>query len=358
MGDNVENMIRRVSVSPEMSIKESLRKIDESGIGNLFVCGHDGELLGSLTDGDVRRRILETGDLMEPIERCYNRNPVYLNEGRYDIQKVRSLMLEKTIEALPVVDETKKIVKILFWKEVFQGEKVFREKIDVPVVIMAGGKGKRLDPFTRILPKPLIPIGEKPMIEVIVDNFVRQGAEKFFVTLNFKGDMIKLYFDSIEKNYKLGYIREDEFLGTAGSLKLLPADIGERFIVSNCDVIVKAEYKDLIKFHDKNKNLLTVAGAIHYHKIPYGVIRFGKDGKIQSIQEKPELDLTVNSGVYVVSKEAVELIPEGKRFDMTDLIQALLSAEKNVGVYPVMQSNYIDVGQWEEYKNHINELGI
>lgn len=354
----MENIIRNVSVSPEMSIKDSLRRIDESGIGNLFVCGRDGELLGALTDGDVRRRILETGNLLEPIECCYNRHPVCLQEGGYDLQKVKTLMLDKTIEALPVIDEDRKIVKILFWKEVFQEEKICREKIDVPVVIMAGGKGKRMDPFTKILPKPLIPIGEKPMIEVIIDNFTRQGVGKFFVTLNFKGDMIKLYFDSIEKEYSLNYIREEEFLGTAGSLRLLPADIGERFIVSNCDIIVKAEYSDLLKFHDKNKNMLTVAGAIHYHKIPYGVIHFGKDGKIEAIQEKPELDFTVNSGVYVVSRQAVELIPKGKRFDMTDLIQVLLAEKMNVGVYPVLQSNYIDVGQWEEYKSYINKLGI
>jgi dTDP-glucose pyrophosphorylase len=352
----MNGIIEKYTVRPEMSIKETFKKIDESGIGNIFVCAPDGVLLGSLTDGDLRRRILQAGDLQEMVEHCYNRDPIYLVEGGYVGEDVRELMLGRTIEVIPVVDRDKIIIDVLFWKDVFLEERDFYGKTDVSVVIMAGGEGKRLDPFTKILPKPLIPIGEKPMIEIVIDRFVKQGVKNFYITLNYKGDMIRVYFDSLKKGYSVKYIWEEEFLGTAGSLKALPSGVGGTFLVSNCDIVVKADYSDFIRFHENSKNILTVAGSIYHHKLPYGVIHFGKEGKIENIQEKPELDFTVNTGVYVLSRDAVKFIPEGKKFDMTDLIQELLKKNENVGVYPVSQSSYIDVGQWDGYKSHVEKM--
>ncbi|MBN1405551.1 MAG: nucleotidyl transferase, partial [Candidatus Omnitrophica bacterium] len=175
----------------------------------------------------------------------------------------------------------------------------------------------------------------------------------FYVTLNHKGEMVKVYFESTAKPYAINYIKENEYLGTAGSLKLLPNRIEDTFIVSNCDIIVNADYEDLLEFHRKNKNLLTVVGSIQHYKIPYGILHFEKHGRIKSIQEKPEFDFTVNTGVYVLSKEAVNFIPKNKHFDMTDLIGKLLKNNEKVGVYPISEKSYMDTGQWEEYKKHI-----
>lgn len=352
----MEDLINRISINPKTLIKESLKKIDESGIGNLFVCDNNGSLLGSLTDGDIRRRILQTGNLQEEIVHCFNRNPVYVMDGNYTQEEVKDLMLKRTIEAIPVINNDEKIVGVLFWKDIFQGKTFLPNKIDVPVVIMAGGKGERLNPFTKILPKPLIPVGEKPIIEIIIDRYVKYGVNKFYVTLNYKGEMVKIYFDSIEKTYDIEFVREDHYLGTAGSLKLLTHSIGETFIVSNCDIIVEVNYSDLMKFHNKNRNVLTVVGSITHHKIPYGIINFKKEGRISNIQEKPELDFMVNTGVYVLSREIIDFIPEGVNFDMTDLIDEVLRQKKNVGVYPVSQKSYMDIGQWEEYKKHFEKF--
>jgi NDP-sugar pyrophosphorylase family protein len=170
--------------------------------------------------------------------------------------------------------------------------------------------------------------------------------------------MVKIYFESEKNDFELDYIWEKKFLGTAGSLKLLPPAIGDTFIVSNCDVMVKADYSDLLRFHSENNNLLTVVGSIYHHQIPYGIINFEKEGKIKHIQEKPEFDFIVNTGLYIMSSKVLGFIPENKRFDMTDLIRVLLESKKDVGVYPISQKSYVDVGQWEGYKRAIDELGL
>ncbi len=354
----MRDIVSKIRISPEASIKEALKKIDEAGLAILFVCGRDGSLLGSLTDGDIRRKVLKGGNLQEKITNCFNRKPAFVVENNYTTEDVKALMLDRTIEVIPVVDNMNRIADILFWKDLFEKDSVSGRKINVPLVIMAGGKGERLGPFTKILPKPLIPIGEKPIIEIIIDKFRQHGVKQFYITLNYKGEMIKAYFESIKKECYIEYVWEKEFLGTAGSLKLMPLHLEDTFIVSNCDIIVNANYEDLLNFHQENQNVLTAMGSIQHHRIPYGVIHFEKKGKVKNIQEKPEYDLTVNTGVYVLSKKVFDLIPENEYFDMTDLMQVLLDRGENVGVYPVSQKSYVDIGQWEEYKKAIEDLGL
>ncbi|MFA5292238.1 MAG: nucleotidyltransferase family protein [Phycisphaerae bacterium] len=353
-----KEILLKVKISSDASIKSALKKIDQAGLAILFVCDKEDKLEGVITDGDIRRQILKDGDLTQKIEICCNRSPVVFKKGKYTLEQARKTMLEKTIEVIPVLDENNYIVDLLFWRDLFEDESKHIKKIDVPVVIMAGGKGTRLEPFTKILPKPLMPIGEKPAIRIIIDRFNRYGVNHFYVTLNHKGEMIKVYLESAQNDFDVDYIWEEQFLGTAGGLKLLPLTIGDTFIVSNCDVIVKADYSDLLRFHNDSRNLLTVVGAIYHHQIPYGVINFEKEGKIKHIKEKPEFDFTVNTGMYVMSSKVLEFIPKDKNFDMTDLVAVLLDSKKNVGVYPVSEKSYVDIGQWKEYREAIDKLGL
>jgi NDP-sugar pyrophosphorylase family protein len=265
-------------------------------------------------------------------------------------------MITKKIEAVPVVNEKKQVVEVLFWSEIFKDspQKASNAKLGVPLVIMAGGKGTRLDPFTKILPKPLIPIGEKPIIELIIDRFMSFGVDTIYISINYKGEMIKSYFDYQENmTAKIRYLNEKEFLGTAGSLKLLPDEVSGTFIVSNCDIIVDADYHDVVRHHVTSGNALTLVGSIQHYQIPYGIIQFNSGGIVEKIVEKPEYDLTVNTGIYVVERETLKYIPDGKLFHVTDLINKLLGEKKQVGVYPVSEKSYIDLGQWEEYKKAI-----
>ena len=207
-------------ITPQTSVKQAMRRMAEIGEKGLFVIDASGKLVGSLSDGDIRRYILKGKGLNEKVKDVYNPNPRFIHEG-YDIEKVKRLMLDKRIESVPVVDHQGKVKDMLVWGEVFDGKlPKHKEPLNTPIVIMAGGKGTRLDPFTRILPKPLIPIGDKPVIELIMDKFNAHGICKFYVSINHKARMIKSYFEESGSKYVIKYIEEKEPLGTAGSLQL------------------------------------------------------------------------------------------------------------------------------------------
>jgi NDP-sugar pyrophosphorylase family protein len=274
--------------------------------------------------------------------------------GGYD--EARRIMLERKISVLPVVDSSGRLVDYMSWPDVF-GEKALKERtIDVPVVIMAGGKGTRLDPFTKILPKPLIPIGDKPIVENIMDRFHEYGVRDFYLTINYKGEMIKSYFDNTETPYSVNYVSEEKFMGTAGSLRLLPESFPDTFILSNCDVVIEADYSSIVEFHGRKGNTLTIVGSMQHYKIPYGVIKLEKDGTLGTITEKPEYDLMVNTGLYVLDRSVLDLIPEGREFHMTDLISSVMEEGGRVSVYPVSEGSYMDVGQWDEYKRSMERM--
>ncbi|UCB46317.1 MAG: NTP transferase domain-containing protein [Spirochaetota bacterium] len=346
--------MKEIFVHKDITIKDALKKFDETARKVLIVVDERNLLLGALTDGDVRRHILKGGNLDDVIEGVYNDDPVFLYHP-WNIKDMKELMLTKRIEAVPIVNDEKVITDVLFWSDVFKDSfRMPARKIDLPVVIMAGGKGTRLDPFTRILPKPLIPIGDKPVIEIIIDRFIGYGVKDFYVSINYKGEMIRTYFDYLEdKNYMVNYIQEATYSGTAGSLRLLPANFPQAFILTNCDIIVDADYYDVLQFHKTNRNCVTVLGSIQHHVIPYGIVEFEKKGVVNRVVEKPEYDITINTGVYVIERKAIGYIPKNKMFHVTDLINLLLRKGKRVGVYPVSEKAYIDIGQWEEYRKTI-----
>jgi dTDP-glucose pyrophosphorylase len=346
----------KLTISPDTTVKDALRQIDQGAEKILFVVDEAGLLLGVLTDGDIRRYILGEGQLTGGIEACINRSPIYLKEG-YQRDTAKKLMLEHKIAVMPVVDESRVLVDYISWEKLF-GEALIaeRKKAGVPVVIMAGGKGTRLDPFTKILPKPLIPIGDKPIVELIMDKFHAYSVTDFYLTVNYKAEMIKSYFDNTDTGYNIHYIWEKEFLGTAGSLRLLPEGFTKTFIVSNCDIIIEADYADLVDFHKKNGYYLTVVGSVQHYRIPYGIMEFEEGGFLKTITEKPEYDLVINTGLYVLEDKALRYIPEKGTFDMTDLIGRLLAEGRSVGVYPISEKSYTDIGQWEEYSENFKRF--
>lgn len=352
------NQIDLFLVPKEISVKEAMRQMDKAGERILFVVDDGKKLIGSLSDGDIRRWVLKEGSLTAPIEKVFRRSPVILAEN-YRMDDAKEIMLKKKLQGIPIVDKQNRITQILFWEEVFDKEAVHAKgKIHIPVVIMAGGKGSRLDPFTRILPKPLIPIGDKAIIEIIMDKFCQYGVNEFYISISHKARMIKAYFDEINASYKIHYVEEDKPLGTAGALKFMGEKVQTDLFVSNCDIIIEADYLEILKFHKKKNYDMTMIGSFRHFTIPYGICTIANGGRLLGIKEKPEYDYLVNTGMYVLKRDTLALIPQDKCFDITNLIDKLLKNNGSIGVFPIDAKSWIDIGQWEEYHKSMRNFKI
>lgn len=349
--------IAKLLIKSHVSIKEALKQMDVAGEKILFVVNERNGLLGSVSDGDIRRWILKEGSLQEKVAQIYNGHPKATQKS-YSLASIRETMIASKIEALPVVDHDNIITDVLLWNDVFSSEARPRvADLDVPVLIMAGGKGTRLDPFTKILPKPLIPIGDKPIVELIMDQFSEFGCKEFYLTLNYKGKMIQSYFDYADCKYDIKFIWEESFLGTAGSLRLAVPTINARHIfVSNCDILIKADYANIYEFHVNNNYDVTVIGSMQHVSVPFGVLEVKNGGHLENIVEKPEYDFLANTGMYLVKKGVAEIVPPNTKFDFTELLIKVKEAGGRVGVYPVSQQSWIDIGQWQEYQSALKKL--
>lgn len=346
-----ENLI----VDENISIREAIKKLDICAKKILLVL-EGVKLKAVLTDGDIRRWILKNGDLEVPIKLIMNSNPVYLHVD--DKNKAKDLMKKNFIEAIPLVNEDKVLKSIIFWNDESEKKLNYFKKIENPVVIMAGGKGARLYPYTKILPKPLIPIGETPIVERIINKFTEYGCNDFYLTVNYKKNMIKSYFNDLERGYNISYVEEDKPLGTGGSLYLLKGVINKTFFVSNCDVLIDANYSDILRHHKDKGNKITMVTSLKHFTIPYGVIYLNEDEKVREIVEKPELTYLVNTGMYVIEPEAINDIPENQFYNLPDLYEYYMKLGEKVGVYPISEGAWMDMGQIDEMKDMITRLGV
>ena len=336
------------------TIREAFKKMCK--MNNKFILvSRDGKIIGIVTDGDFRRAIWEAVPFDSSIKAISNLSFVFFGPD-YTSKDIRDTFTAKNIMQIPIIRDGV-LLKVLTKDEIEDKEQdISNEKLDAPVVIMAGGKGTRLDPFTRILPKPLIPIGNDPIIGIIMKEFSKIGMRKFYLTLNDKSKMIQAYFHDHSLDYDINFINEEKPLGTAGSLKLINFKNVSSLVVTNCDIIIKDDYYKIFKYHAENKNDITLVGSLQHFKIPYGVCKIENGGRLKSIMEKPEYDYLSNTGFYVLTKNILKLIPKNKYFDMTDLINRAIKENFKVGVYPVSDRSWLDIGQWEEYKKALNAL--
>jgi NDP-sugar pyrophosphorylase family protein len=273
------------------------------------------------------------------------------------LEVTKKIMHLERIECMPVVDENTNLVDVLFWDDLFQQSSAEdREKIDIPVVIMAGGKGTRLRPITNVIPKPLVPVGDKTILEVIMDQFESIGCHKFYMSVNYKADMMKYYLSQLDHKYDIEFFMEDKPLGTIGSVSLLKGKINTPFFVSNCDSINEQDYRDVYDYHVNNHNDMTIVTMVKSFKIPYGVIETGVDGLMTSLKEKPEQTYQVNTGVYILNPSLIEEIPSGEFFHITDLMEKVQLRGGRVGCFPVSEKSWKDMGEWSEYLKMINVL--
>lgn len=347
-----------ILINENLTIKEALQKLDETGKQILFTVDSEKKLVGSITDGDIRRWILKNGELSFTVANIMNTKPHYILSS--DTSNKDTLFKDFSKRAIPVLDEEGVIEDIIFLneKDDFINSKKYNRQLDVPVVIMAGGKGTRLKPFTNILPKPLIPIGETPIVERIMNNFSDFGINNFIMSVNYKMDMIKAYFKENSKNYEIEYIVEDEPLGTGGSLSLMKEYLSQDFFVSNCDILINGDYVDMLNYHKNQNNAITLISSMKYHKIPYGVVEINDDGQVSKMKEKPEFDFLINTGMYILNHECLNYIPDNQFYHITDLIEYCITNDIRVGVYPVSSNHWLDMGQFDEMERMLEKLGI
>lgn len=344
-------------ISPDKTVVEAMQQIDHNARGILFVSDDKNTLLGVVTDGDIRRWLIRTGELNAKVSSLMNPNPKYI--AKKQAIMAQQFMKEYFITALPVVTSKGQVIDVLFKEEKASVEKLLKGNLkNIPVVIMAGGKGTRLYPYTKILPKPLIPIGDIPIMERIINKFRQFGVKYFYTTVNYKKNMIKSYFSEQAKDYSLEYIEENKPLGTAGSLKLIENNFNEPFIVTNCDILIHADYEDIYKYHMESGNELTIVTALKNIQIPYGVIHSRENGAVESMEEKPKLSYFVNTGMYILNPQLKDEIPEDTFYHMTDLADKLLAEHRRVGMYPISEDSFLDMGEFEEMRRMEEKLNL
>lgn len=344
--------IEGIIVPPDTSVAESLERMDRSGIGILLICAPEKKLVGVLTDGDVRRYLLHNRSLNAPVSDLMNRNFISVPEAEKDT--THHLLEKSKINHVPILDIQGRIVDLVTALDFIKKENHF---YDNPVIIMAGGKGDRLSPLTKIIPKPLIPVGDQTMIELIMDNFRNNSFHNFYIIVNYKKELIKAYFEENNLSKKVAFIEEQEYLGTAGGLSLIKGLFNKTIILSNCDIIAKLDYSLMLDWHKDHDADLTILGVRRKIDVPYGIIKTNSDNNyVTSIDEKPNFSFMIISGIYLLEPSLIDSIPDNNTLGMDNFIEQTIASGKKVTCYPT-ENGWFDIGQFDEYKNLLKHFG-
>jgi dTDP-glucose pyrophosphorylase len=342
---------KEVAVHPEVSIRKVIDIIDRSGAQIALVTNADNKLLGTVTDGDIRRGILRGVDLDASIDKIYNSHPVTANEFT-DSQTIVKIMKTKFVRQLPILDEKGRVIHLKLLKDI-------PLQIERPntVIIMAGGQGRRLRPLTDGCPKPMLKIDGKPILEIILKSLERQGFKKVYISINYKGKMISDYFgDGSNLGLRLDYLHEHKKLGTAGSLSLLKDLPSSPLLVLNGDLLTKVNFIHMIDFHLEHNSLATM-GVIEYgFQVPYGVIEL-KEHFLVNLDEKPFQKFFVNAGIYVLQPSVLSFIPTNQKYDMTQLFHFLIQQQGKITAFPIREF-WLDIGNMEDFERASREFTI
>ncbi len=333
----------RIKIYINKTVKDAMETINNNGLQAVIVVDKEDHLRGIVTDGDIRRYVMAQKDLEAGVLDVMNPSPIYATNETSE-SDLRNMMAENVLHMIPVVDCDNRVIRIIHYVDLIR-----RKKNNTPIILMAGGLGSRLKERTKDCPKPLLKVGRKPILETIIEGFKEQGFQDFYISVNYKAEMIERYFENGERlDVSIRYIREKERLGTAGALSLLPEDIEYPIIVMNGDILTKVNYERMLKKYIDGNVSATVALREYKEEIPYGVVDMDdKTYKIYRIHEKPINRYLVNAGIYVLGKPAKEMIPQGVFYDMPQLIDDLIDNDKTVNGF-LVDEYWIDIGVQEE----------
>ncbi|WP_320667166.1 nucleotidyltransferase family protein [Prochlorococcus sp. MIT 1307] len=330
----------QVFIPPSASLIEAISVIDKGALQVALIVDKSNVLLGVLTDGDIRKALLDNRPLTEPVEEYMTKEYKFVREDS-SIGEALEIMRNYSLMQIPVLDKDNKVIEIRLLSE-----ELGSRKSDTPVVIMAGGKGKRLIPYTNDCPKPMLKIGEKPILEIIMSQCIDQGFREFYLSVNYLKEQIIDYFgDGSKWNVSIKYLVEESPLGTAGSLYLIQQSIKESLLIINGDILTNFDLSKLVKYHKKNHSKITLCARQYQVEIPFGVVE--TDGiEILNIVEKPTIYNLVSAGVYVIEASILKLIPSNRFFDMPDLLLLAKKSGEKVIVYPIHEY-WLDIGKPE-----------
>lgn len=336
-----------LNIIPEIeTLKCALEQLDRViPVKVLFVVDHRDALVAALTDGDVRRAILAGASLETPISQIANYHPTYLEHD--DLELVQEYL--KIITAVPLLNRDKKIIKV--YTRGINQQLDNCNKLVIPVVIMAGGLGTRLYPYTKILPKPLIPVADMPIAERIIRSFQKIGSDEFHMVVNYKSNMIKAYFNDTDYGYNITFWDEDKPLGTGGGLFLLKDNIRETFVLTNCDILIMDDVRKIVEHHREKKNVVTMVCSLKNFEIPYGIVNFSEGGEISSFEEKPQMSFFTNTGYYILEPKVFEYIGQNENIGMPDIIDRMRRDGQKIGIYPISDIAWLDMGQFDSMES-------
>jgi dTDP-glucose pyrophosphorylase len=339
-------------VSENLPIIEAMEIINKNSHRMVFVCDNT-FVLATLTDGDVRRHILAGKSLTALVSEAANYHFYFLPVGSNQ-DEVCKLCDELRTNVIPGLDKDGKLATLFFKDENIES---IANKIDLLVIIMAGGKGTRLHPYTKILPKPLIPIGEVTITDHIINNFAKFGCKKFTMIVNHKKEMIKAYFSENDRDgFSIDFLDEDTYLGTGGGLSLLRSKISDSFFFTNCDILVLCDYNDIYEQHKSAGNLLTMVCSTKTFVVPYGTVEVNTIGRIKSLMEKPSYSFLTNTGFYIIEPGFFDHVPNDTFIHITDIIQNCIDNGEKIGIYPISENQWYDMGNHEDMEKMINKI--
>lgn len=331
------------------TVSQAMQGIDANTNGILFVVDDKQVLIGCITDGDIRRFLLAGGKINDKAIDAGNKHP----KVAHTLKEAKALYHNKNYVVIPIIDEEGHIV------DLYDGEgRIIKERnaLNIPVVINAGGKGTRLEPFTKVLPKPLIPVGNLPIIELIMKEYQTYSCDEFHIIVNYKRELLKAYFADNENHYNITWYDEEKPLGTGGGLRLLRGKLNSTFFFANCDALLTANYERMLEFHKMNGNVITVICAYKNMTIPYGIVEMGVNGKIVGMKEKPLMSFLTNTGIYIVEPEVIDDIEDGVPIGFPDIVEKERQNGKQVAVFPVSENDWMDMGQLPELEKMRKKL--
>ena len=332
-----------VLVAPDAPIVQAIQVIEAASTQIALVADADRRLLGTVTDGDVRRGILRGFALDDPVARIMNREPVTVGPevGR---DELLALMSGLQVNQIPRIDGEGRVIGLEILGAILR-----QDELDNWVVLMAGGLGVRLRPLTEDTPKPMLSVGGRPLLETILDSFVGQGFRRFYISVNYKAEVFKTHFgDGSHRGIEICYLDEDEHLGTAGALSLLPQRPESSIIVMNGDLLTSVNFRQLLDFHESHAAKATMCVREYSFQVPYGVVRT-EQHRLLDIEEKPEHHFFVSGGIYALHPDALDCVPDGQRFDMPSLFKRLIGAREVVSAFPVHEY-WLDIGHFDDLK--------